>query len=91
MQAQYVSNLGQRGDAGIGYAGLDVLVGGAGDAGGEEHGLLGAVLPDAGDADAVADGPLLLLEPFVVVGQGWHSTHARLKIIISQPGEPGLL
>lgn len=90
MHTQNMSDLQQRRDTGIGRAGLDCLVGGPGHPGGEEHALLGAVLVDASDANAVADGAALLQEPVVVIGQLWHSTNALTKIIISQPGIPGL-
>lgn len=81
----------QRANPGIGLAGLDVLIGGAADAGREEHALLGHVLVQAGDADAVADGATLAGEPFVVIGQGRHSINVVPTMIISQPGKPGLL
>jgi hypothetical protein len=90
MHAENMSDLQQRGNAGIGRAGLDGLIRGPGDAGGEEHALLGPVVVEAPDANAVADGAALAQEPVVVIGQGWHSTNPMTKIIISQPGQPGL-
>jgi len=90
MHTQNMSDLQQGGDAGVSRAGLDSLVRGPGDAGREEHGLLGAVLVEAFDANAVADGAALPQEPVVVIGQRRHSTNALTKIIISQPGSPGL-
>jgi hypothetical protein len=90
MHTQNMSNLQQGGDVGVSRAGLDSLVRGPGYAGSEEHGLLGAVLVEALDANAVADGAALPQEPVVVIGQGWHSTNPMTKIIISQPGQPGL-
>ncbi|WP_434096898.1 hypothetical protein [Streptomyces prasinus] len=78
-------------DAGLRAAGFDVLVRGTGDPRREEHGLLCPVLPYACDADAVTDGALLLKEPVVVIGQGRHPTNALPKIIVSQPGLPGIL
>lgn len=90
MQAQGARNPYQGADAGVGGAGLDLLVGGSGDAGREENALLGAVLAEAGDADAVADGSQVAAEPVVSVGRMGHLTHRLLKIIPSQPGIPGL-
>lgn len=91
MHAQDVSNPQQAGDMGVGSAGLDLLVRGAGDVGGEEDALLGPVLAQSRDADAVTDGAALPGEPGVVIGQRWHARHRLTKIIISQPGQPGLL
>ena len=85
MNTQNMSDLQQGGDAGIGRACLDGLIRGPGDAGGEEHGLLGPVLVEAPDANAVTDGATLPQEPVVVIGQGWHSTNPMTKMIISQP------
>lgn len=90
MDTQNMSDLHQGADAGVRGPSLDLLVCGPGDAGGEEHALLGAVLVEAPDANAVADGAALPQEPVVVIGQGRHSTNALTKIIISQPGLPGL-
>lgn len=91
MHAQHAGDPPQRSDAGISRAGLDGLIGGPAHSGGEEHALLGAVLVYPGDADAVAEGAALLSEPGVVVGQGWHPSQARLTMIISQPGKPGII
>ena len=85
MHTQHASDLQQGRDAGIGRACLDGLIRGPGDAGGEEHALLGAVLAEAPDANAVADGATLPQEPVVVIGQGRHSTNPMTKMIISQP------
>jgi hypothetical protein len=90
MHTQHASDLQQGGDAGVGRAGLDGLIRGPGDAGGEEHGLLSPVLVEAPDANAVADGAAFPQEPVVVIGQGRHSTNPMTKMIISQPGVPGL-
>lgn len=78
-------------DAGVGGAGFDFLVSGAAHVGGEEHAFLGAVLSQACDSDAVADGAAFGVEPVVGVGKGGHSTNAWAKMIICQPGKPGLL
>lgn len=91
MQAQHVRDAQQGADACVGRAGLDLLIGGAGDAGLEEDGLLGAVLPESADADAVADGAAFAGDPVVAVGQAGHASHALTKIIISQPGLPGII
>lgn len=91
MYPQYARDPQQRRNACIDGAGLDTLIRGAADAGGEEHALLGAVLADAFDADAVADGPALLEEPVVVIGQRGHSLHAGLILSASQPGKPCFL
>ena len=91
VDTQDVRNLHERADAGVCGAGLDRLIGGAAELCGEEHALLGAVLLQSGYTDAVADSPALLSEPVVVGGQAWHSTHARLIMILSQPGKPGIL
>lgn len=91
MDAEDAGDPQERRDAGIDGAGLDVLVGLAAHAGRQEHAFLGAVLAKACDADAVADGAALPEEPFVVVGQGWHSTHAVPTMILSQPGVPCIL
>lgn len=56
MHPQCARDSYQRADAGVGRAGLDLLIGGAGYVGREEHALLGAVLSEAGDSNAVADG-----------------------------------
>lgn len=86
MHTQDMGDPQKAGDVGVGGPGLDLLVGGAADVGREKDRLLGAVLMDARDADAVADGATLPREPVVVVGQGWHAANALTKIIISQPG-----
>jgi hypothetical protein len=91
MYAQDAGDPHQRRDVRIRPAGFDVLVGGAAHLGGQEHALLGAVLVQAGDADAVADGAALLQEPVVVIGQVWHATTLGPIMIASQPGSPGLL
>lgn len=90
MHAQDARDFHQGADADVMRAGLDALVGGPADACGEEDAFLGAVLSKAGDPDAVADGLTLLEEPVVVIGEPRHSTNARAKLIISQPGKPGL-
>lgn len=81
----------QAADAGVCRPVLDVLVAGAGQAGRQEDRFLGAVLPEPCDADAVADGEAFLAEPVVVIGDGGHPVNAVPKIIIGQPGKPGLL
>ena len=91
MDTQDVSDPKQRTDAGVRFAGLDVLIHGAAHVGREEHGLLRSVLADPYDADPVADGASLSREPLFVIGQVGHPTNARLKIITSQPGIPGFL
>lgn len=89
MHAQGARDPYEGADAGVGGTGLDLLVGGSGDAGREENALLGAVLAEAGDSDAVADGSQVAAEP-VVIGRVGHLTHRLTKIIASQPGIPGL-
>jgi hypothetical protein len=74
MYAQHAGDPQQRPDPRISPAGLHVLIHGAAHPGGQEHRLLGAVLAQARDADAVADGAALLEEPGVVIGQLWHAT-----------------
>src|SRR5690606_32995691 len=91
VHAQHARNAQQAPDASLRSPGLDLLIGGPGDARRKVHGLLGAVLSYADDADAVADGALLLQEPGVVIGQVRHSTNARPIMIISQPGLPGIM
>lgn len=91
MYPQHTRDPQQRRNARIDGTGLDTLIRGAADTGGEEHALLGAVLADAFDADAVADGPALLEEPVVVIGQRGHSLHAGSIMMVSQPGKPCLL
>jgi hypothetical protein len=91
MHTQDMGNAQQGGDAGILGAGLDGLIGGAGHLCSEEHGFLGAVLSQARDTDAVADGAALCEEPVVVGGQAWHPTNAVPKMIISQPALSGIL
>jgi len=86
-----VSNPQQRSNPGVNVAGLDVLEGLAGDAGGEEHALLGAVLAVPFDADAVADGASAFEEPGIIVGQVGHSSDLRPLMIIGQPGKPRIL
>lgn len=91
MHAQDARDPQECADTGVGTAGLDLLVGGAGDAGFQEDALLGAVLAQPCDADAVADGAAFAGDPFVVVGQAGHASHALPKMIISQPGLPGII
>lgn len=91
MHSEGAGDATQRSHPRVGGAGFDRLIGGAADAGSKEDALLCAVLLDAGDADAVTHGALRLAEPFVVVGQVWHSTNARPKMIISQPCKQGFL
>jgi hypothetical protein len=88
MNPQDVSDPQQRGDAGVNIAGLDVLVGLAAYAGGEEDALLGAVLAVPFDADAVADGASAFDQPGVVIGQVGHPNDTLPLMIISQPGKP---
>lgn len=90
MHAQGARDPYQGSNAGVGGASLDPLIGGAGDAGREENAFLGAVLSEAGDSDAVADGSEVAAEPVVIVGRVGHLTHRLTKIIASQPGIPGL-
>jgi hypothetical protein len=90
----YTENAGdpqQRPDARIATAGLDLLVCGAGEVRREVDGLLGHVLAESPDADAVADGAALVEQPGVVIGQAGHSTNALTKIIISQPCLSGII
>ena len=89
MHAEDPGDSMQGADARVGLACLDVLVGGARQAGREEDALLGHVLVETPDADAVADGAALLEQPAVVIGQAGHVTNALPKMIISQPGLPG--
>lgn len=91
MYAECAGDPQQCRDPRVHCAGLDVLVGLAAYPGGEEHGLLGAVLADSCDADSVADGAAFSLEPVVVIGQVGHSTNAVPMTIMSQPGIPCLL
>lgn len=72
MHAQHVGDPQQRRRTGIHHAGLDALIRGAADTGGKEHRLLGAVLAEPLNADAVADGASAFEEPGVVVGQVGH-------------------
>ncbi len=72
MHTQHMSNPQQRRHTRIDTAGLHILIRLPAHAGGEEHGLLGAVLAEAFDADAVADGASAVEEPGVVIGQVWH-------------------
>jgi hypothetical protein len=88
MNPQNVSNPQQRGDTGVDVAGLDVLERLAAHAGGEEHALLGAVLPEPFDADAVTDGASAVDQPGVVIGEVGHSSETRRQMIFSQPGNP---
>lgn len=90
MHTQHASDLRQRRDPGIRGTGLDGLVAGACDAGREEHALLGAVLAESRDANAVTDGAALGEEPVVVIGQVRHSINALPMMIFSQPGLPGI-
>ena len=89
MHAQGARDPYQGSDASVGGTCLDLLIGGASDAGREENALLGAVLSEAGDSNAVTDGSEVAAEP-VVIGRVGHLTHRVLKIIPSQPGIPGL-
>lgn len=91
MYAQHACDPQQRRDPRIQRAGLDVLIGGAADAGSQEDALLGAVLSDAFDADAVADGFAFCEEPGIVIGQVGHSLNAGVINIVSQPGKAGIL
>ena len=91
MYAQHAGDPQQRGHSRISPAGFHVLIHGPRDPGSQEYGLLGAVLADPCDADAVADGAALLEEPGVVIGQVWHATTLGPSMITSQPGKPGLL
>ena len=91
MHAQDAGDTQECRDPGVGRAGLDGLVGGAGDVRGKEDTLLGAVVVEPGDADAVADGAALLEEPLVVVGQAGHAVNAGPIMILSQPGKPGII
>lgn len=91
MHAERAGDPQQRRDSRIHCAGLDVLEGLAAYLGGEEHGLLGAVLAESCDADAVADGAAFLVEPVVVIGQVRHSTNAVPMTIMGQPGIPCFL
>lgn len=90
MHAQGARDPYQSANAGVGGPGLDLLVSGAGDAGCKEDAFLGAVLSEAGYPDAVTDGLEVAAEPVVGVGQVGHLTHRLMKIIVSQPGIPGL-
>lgn len=73
MHTQDVSDPQQGRRTGVDRAGLDLLIRGAADPGGEEHALLGAVLAESFDADAVADRLSAFEEPGVlVVGQVGH-------------------
>lgn len=91
MYPQYAGDPQQRRDPRVSLAGFHVLVHGSAQLCGEEHGLLGPVLADPLDADTVADGAALREEPGVVNGQVGHPRNAGAIMIISQPGEPGLL
>lgn len=91
MHTQDVSDPQQRANARVDLAGLDVLEGLAAYPGGKEHALLGAVLAQPLDADAVADGASALLQPGVVVGEAGHLSDTRRLMILSQPGSPGIL
>lgn len=91
MNTQDASDPQQRRDAGIPRASLDLLIGGAREVRGEEHRLLGHVLAEPPDADAVADGAALVEQPGVVIGQAGHSTNGLTKIIISQPCLSGII
>jgi hypothetical protein len=90
MHTQHAGDPQQRANPRVSVAGLEILEGFAAHLGGEEHALLGAVLAQSLDADAVADGAALLQEPGVVIGQGWHSLNMAPTMIISQPGKPGI-
>lgn len=90
----YTQNSGdpqERPDAGIAGAGLDLLIGGARQAGRQVDGLLCAVVAEASDSDAVADGAALLEQPGVVIGEAGHSTNALPKIIGSLPCLSGII
>ena len=90
MYAEDSRDFHQCRDAGIAHAGLDLLVAGSGDAGGEEDLLLSEVESYAADADAVADGAALCEEPVVVIRQV-HSVSVLPKLITRQPGLPGIM
>lgn len=90
MHAEDPRDLDECRDAGIAHAGLDLLIGGARDTGREEHLLLGEVEPQTADTDAVADGAALPEEPVVIIGQV-HSASVLPKMIIRQPGKPGIM
>jgi hypothetical protein len=91
MDTQNASDPQQRRDARVSRASLDLLVRGAREVRCEEDGLLGHVLAEPPDADAVADGAALMEQPGVVIGQAGHSTNALTKIIISQPCLSGII
>lgn len=91
VHAEYVSDPQQGGDACVDGADLNVLVGLAAHACGEEYVVLGSVLAEAFDADAVADGASAFVQPGVVVGKLGHSSDTRCPMIVSQPGIPGFL
>lgn len=90
MHAKNASDPQQRSDARVAAAGLDLLIGGAREVRREVDGLLGHVLAEPPDANAVADGAALKEQPSVVIGQAGHSTNALTKIIISQPCLSGI-
>lgn len=90
MYAEDSRDLHQCRDAGIAHAGLDLLVAGPGYARREEDLFLCEVESHAADADAVADGAALCEEPVVVIRQV-HSASVLPKLIIRQPGLPGIM
>lgn len=91
MHTKNPSDPQQRCDTGIRGTGFDLLVCGSGEAGCQEDRLLGAIIAEASHSDAVADGAALAKQPGVVIGQVGHVTNALPKIIISQPGIPGII
>lgn len=80
----------QRGNARVRVAGLNVLKRLAAHPGGEEHILLGAVLPDPLDANAVTDTPSAFGQPGIVIREVGHPSDIQALMIISQPGMPGI-
>lgn len=91
MHAKDMRNPQQRADPRVDVAGLDVLEGLAAHARREEDALLGAVLPEPFDSDAVADAASAFEEPGIIIGQAGHSLDTRRQMISSQPGKPRLL
>lgn len=89
MHTQDTGDPQQGCDARVDQSGFDVLVGFSAHAGGKEDVFLGAVLAEAFDADAVADGASAVEKPRVVIGEVGHSSDTRRLMIISQPGIPG--
>lgn len=91
VYAEHVGDPEKGRDARVRRPGFHRLVCRAAYAGREEDGFLGAVVVQPADPDAVTDGASLAVEPLVVVGQGRHSVNAVPKMIISQPGLPGII